>query len=31
MVSHFKIVDKECMEELKDKSENDNMENSTEW
>ena len=31
MVSRFKIVDKEYMEELKDKSENDNMENSTEW
>ena len=31
MVSRFKIVDKEYMEELKAKSENENMKNSTEW
>ena len=30
MVSHFKIVDEEYIEELKDKSENENTKNSME-
>jgi len=30
-MSRFKIVYKEYMEELKDKSENENMKNGTEW
>ena len=30
MVSHFEIVDEEYIEELKDKSENENEKNSTE-
>ena len=31
MASCFKIVDKEYIEELKDKSENQNTKNSTKW
>ena len=31
MASHFEIVDEEYIEELKDKSENENKKNSTEW
>ena len=31
MASRFKIVDEECIEELKDKSKNENRKNSTEW
>ena len=31
MVSRFEIVDQEYIEELKDKSENENTKNSTEW
>ena len=31
MASHFKIVDEEYMEQLKDKSENEGKKNSTEW
>ena len=31
MASRFEIVDKEYMEELKDKSENENTKNSSEW
>ena len=31
MASRFKIVDEEYIEELKDKSENENTKNSTEW
>ena len=31
MASRFEIVDEECIEELKDKSENENKNNSTEW
>ena len=31
MASHFKIADKEYIEELKDKSENENTKNSMEW
>ena len=31
MASRFKIVDEEYIEELKDKSENENNKNSTEW
>ena len=31
MASRFKIVDEEYIEELKDKSENENTKTSTEW
>ena len=31
MAPRFEIVDEECIEELKDKSENENKNNSTEW
>jgi len=31
VASRFKIVDEEYIEELKDKSENENTKNSTEW
>ena len=31
MASHFEIFDEEYIEELKDKSENENTKNSTEW
>jgi len=31
MASHFEIVDEGYIEELKDKSENENKKNSTEW
>ena len=31
MASRFEIIDKEYIEELKDKSENENTKNSTEW
>ena len=31
MASRFEIVDEEYIEELKDKSENKNTKNSTEW
>ena len=31
MASRFEIVEEECTEELKDKSENENKNNSTEW
>ena len=31
MASHFEIVDGEYIEELKDKRENENTKNSTEW
>ena len=31
MASRFEIVDKEYIEELKEKSENENTKNSTEW
>ena len=31
MASRFEIVDEECIEELKEKSEKENPENSTEW
>ena len=31
MPSRFEIVDEEYIEELKDKSENENTKNSTEW
>ena len=31
MASRFEIVDEEYIEELKDKSENENTKNSTEW
>ena len=31
MASHFEIVDKEYIKELKDKSKTENMKNSTEW
>ena len=31
MASRFEIVDEEYSEELKDKRENENMKNSTEW
>ena len=31
MASRFEIVDEEYIEELKDKSENENKKNSTEW
>ena len=31
MTSHFKIVDEEYIEQLKDKSENEGKKNSTEW
>ena len=31
MASRFEIVDEEYIEELKDKSENKNPKNSTEW
>ena len=31
MASRFEIVDEDYMEELKDKSENENTKNSTEW
>ena len=31
MASRFEIVDEECIEELKDKSENENTRDSTEW
>ena len=31
MASRFEIVDQEYIEELKDKSENENTKNSTEW
>ena len=31
MASRFKIVNEEYIEELKDKSENENTKNNTEW
>mgnify|MGYP007058655592 CR=1 FL=1 len=31
MASRFKIINEEYIEELKDKSENENTENNTEW
>ena len=31
MTSRFEIVDEEYIEELKDKSENENTKNSTDW
>ena len=31
MASRFEIADEECIEELKDKSWNENKKNSTEW
>ena len=31
MASRFEIVDKEYIDELKDKSQNENMKNGTEW
>ena len=31
MASRFEIVEEECTEELKDKSENENKNNGTEW
>ena len=30
-VKRAKLVDEECIEELKDKGENENTKNSTEW
>ena len=31
MASHFEIVDKECIKELKDKSKNENIKKSTDY